>query len=299
VGKRKKKHPRPPPDEQPAEPELPKAPERINNPFADALKGVEPARARPARSARGQSPKRGSQSAAQTRGGGADAPRGGTGGNRPAREAAQSDQGRSPSKGPAPPVDRPEYSYEDRVAFNQAFAGVQPLKPRRAKPVREKQAAAPRPDRSTPAPPDPNQEPEAEQHARARLTSLVAQGVRFKVHREADGYVEGARADSPPSVMRSVTRQVAPEAELDLHGMRGDEVDRRLTGFVRSRYHKGDRELLIVHGKGIHSEDGTAVLGDRALKVLTDGGAAPFVLAFASAPQRLGGTGALIVRLVP
>jgi DNA-nicking Smr family endonuclease len=99
--------------------------------------------------------------------------------------------------------------------------------------------------------------------------------------------------------MRSVTRHVAPEGQLDLHGMRGDEVDRRLAGFVRSRYRKGDRELLIVHGKGIHSEDGMAVLGDRALKVLTDGGAAPFVLAFASAPQRLGGTGALVVRLVP
>ena len=57
--------------------------------------------------------------------------------------------------------------------------------------------------------------------------------------------------------------------------------------------------LLVVHGKGLHSDGGVGVLGDVVVKTLTESAIAPRVLAFASAAPRLGGLGATVVRLGP
>src|SRR5690606_23518529 len=89
-----------------------------------------------------------------------------------------------------------------------------------------------------------------------------------------------------------------PDAEIDLHGLRADEAEAEVVRFVRDRHRRGARIVRIVHGKGLHSDGGLGVLGDRALHALTEGGAAPFVLAFTSAAPEAGGTGALVVRLV-
>jgi DNA-nicking Smr family endonuclease len=55
--------------------------------------------------------------------------------------------------------------------------------------------------------------------------------------------------------------------------------------------------LLVIVGKGLHSEDGYGVLARAAVAALTQGVAAPLVLAVSSAHPKHGGSGALAVIL--
>ena len=59
----------------------------------------------------------------------------------------------------------------------------------------------------------------------------------------------------------------------------------------------GISRLLIVHGKGLHSAGGIGVLALAVVDSLTEGRAAALVRALMTAPQRLGGSGALAVQL--
>lgn len=135
--------------------------------------------------------------------------------------------------------------------------------------------------------------------ARARLAALVAGAVRFEVTWE-DERVRGRRAGTPASLERELaSRDVAVEATLDLHGYTTADAERAIVRFLRARARRGERRVAIVHGKGLHSEGGLGVLQDHTVRVLTEGGAAPVVRAFASAAPELGGSGALVVQLEP
>jgi len=45
-----------------------------------------------------------------------------------------------------------------------------------------------------------------------------------------------------------------PEAELDIHGQTRDEAERSLEKFFAESREKGFEKILIIHGKGNHSE---------------------------------------------
>ncbi|MGF1469656.1 MAG: Smr/MutS family protein, partial [Sandaracinaceae bacterium] len=181
---------------------------------------------------------------------------------------------------------------DDRIAFHDALAGVRPLAAPRAAGRRRSRAPA---RRASPVVP---REAPRDVEARARLAALVGGGVRFDLDKDADGGIQGLRAGADPSVLRELReRNAFVEATLDLHGMRGDEAERRVTRFVRAEHRRGLRRLCIVHGKGLHSESGAAVLRDRVVHALSEGGAAPVVLAFATAAPDRGGHGALLVAL--
>ncbi|MEM1417057.1 MAG: Smr/MutS family protein, partial [Myxococcota bacterium] len=138
----------------------------------------------------------------------------------------------------------------------------------------------------------------AEEAARARLDRLVAGDAHFDVRRHADGGLEGKRRGSPDRTVRMLAAgELTPEARLDLHGRERREVAREVSQFVRTGHRAGRRTLALIHGKGNHSEGGRGVLEDAVIKALTDGGAAPLVEAFATAPRRHGGTGVMLVRL--
>ncbi len=55
-------------------------------------------------------------------------------------------------------------------------------------------------------------------------------------------------------------RDLRVAKELDLHGYSRDEALRCLRAFVRAGAAAGHRQLLVVHGRGAHSEAGAAVL---------------------------------------
>jgi DNA-nicking Smr family endonuclease len=194
---------------------------------------------------------------------------------------------------PAAPIART--GSELRI-LNDAYVGVQPLSggPRRTRRV----ALAP----GTAATPAALRAEARTQDAaaRARLDALVGGGVRFKVRYdgEARDFVEGLReAASHKLLERLASKAFAPEATLDLHGVRAAEVARLLTSFLRNHARAGARHLLVITGKGLHAEAGVSTLRQVVVETLTRGGAAPVVQAFATAHASHGGSGALAVLL--
>ena len=206
------------------------------------------------------------------------------------------------SQGPlAPPPSAPDpsaartsdlsgYSSDDRTAFHQAFAGVESLD--------SKGQSRRGPDRRALARAVAARAKAVEDDARARLDALVGGGVHFDITRHSDGGIEGKRRGTPDRTARMLASgQLPPTATLDLHGRRQDEVSAEVRRFVRESHKAGRYDLCIIHGKGHNSEGGRGVLRGALVKALTDGGAAPLVDAFATAPRRHGGEGALLVRL--
>lgn len=181
----------------------------------------------------------------------------------------------------------------DRTIYYEAMRGVRRIeaadKPRAGRAVA-----------SPPPAPDPA-ESQRDDEARARLRSLVGGGQRFDV-RDDDDYVEGLAIGTPEAVMRQLLKATPSDLPtLDLHGAREHEVEARVSRFVRAEQKRGTKRVLIIHGKGLHSGPegprGRSVLGKATVVALTEGGAAPQVRAFVSAPASLGGTGALLAEL--
>lgn len=62
-------------------------------------------------------------------------------------------------------------------------------------------------------------------------------------------------------------RLVAIDDSIDLHGMTAAQAEAALGGFLDACARQGRRKVLIIHGKGLHSERG-AVLHDVVRRVL-------------------------------
>ena len=172
--------------------------------------------------------------------------------------------------------------------LNDAYAGVRPLEHKRARKVvvsAERQRVT-KLDR------------EEEAAARKRLAALVSGGIHFKVKTE-DGYVQGQRREVQPKLVLKLSgKGFAPDATLDLHGEVTARVSDLVSNFARTHHRRGAKHLLIIVGKGLHSEDGQGVLLPALIDALTQGGAAPLVRCFASAHANLGGSGAVAVMLM-
>ena len=82
---------------------------------------------------------------------------------------------------------------------------------------------------------------------------------------------------------------------LDLHGLSAERARRALLTFFKSARGAARRAVLIVHGKGAHSPSGRGVLRDEIAGWLSSSPIAEHVLCFATAPERLGGRGAVHV----
>jgi len=90
--------------------------------------------------------------------------------------------------------------------------------------------------------------------------------------------------------------RVVPDAFLDLHGCKRIEVAAKISNFLNNSYHHGYLTVVIITGKGLHSEGGVAVLRDEAEQFLTTQSVA-FVSEWGRAPKQYGGNGALAVFL--
>ena len=89
--------------------------------------------------------------------------------------------------------------------------------------------------------------------------------------------------------------KVHVEETLDLHGERVDDAIGKLKQFLLDARRRGNRCVLVVHGKGLHSEHG-APLREAAIAALL-GPLSGLVHAMASAAPRDGGDGATYVML--
>ena len=81
---------------------------------------------------------------------------------------------------------------------------------------------------------------------------------------------------------------------LDLHGNTGDAARKLFQEFLHEAAQRGLRCVLIIHGKGMNSRGGEAVLRKLTRHWLTQ---RPEVLAYCNAPPNEGGSGAVLVLL--
>jgi DNA-nicking Smr family endonuclease len=99
--------------------------------------------------------------------------------------------------------------------------------------------------------------------------------------------------------------RLAVEARLDLHGMRQKDAHAALRKFLKWAQARDYRHVLVITGKGSVRESGESFYDEEARGVLrqavphwlSHGDIAPLIVSFSEAPRRLGGEGALYVRL--
>jgi DNA-nicking Smr family endonuclease len=179
----------------------------------------------------------------------------------------------------------------DRETFALYMAGVRALDDHHANRIPRTASQVER------APADLRSKDDLDAPARAQMRSLVSEGLRFESSDDGQR-LEGRRVDVDPRELRRLRRgEHAIDGTLDLHGMSLTEAREAVTTFVRKRGSEGDRVVAIIHGKGSHSPRGVAVLRGEIGAWLSDGRAARHVMAFATAPDDHGGTGALLVLL--
>jgi DNA-nicking Smr family endonuclease len=99
--------------------------------------------------------------------------------------------------------------------------------------------------------------------------------------------------------------RLSVEARIDLHGMRQREAHAALRRFLKSAQRRGHRHVLVITGKGagideskpFYEADERGVLRQAVPHWLSQPDLAPVVISYSEAPRRLGGEGALYVRI--
>ena len=165
---------------------------------------------------------------------------------------------------------RPVISPEDQALFLAAIGGTTPLETRDRIPV-------------PPPPPSP-----------VRIVELPPT-VALTVETDGPRYAARAPGVSRSQVAELRAGKVPAEETLDLHGHTVERGLQELREFLIAAQRAGRRCLLVIHGKGTHSDFGAplreAVLGELL------GSLSGFVRALATAAPSDGGEGATYVVL--
>jgi DNA-nicking Smr family endonuclease len=140
--------------------------------------------------------------------------------------------------------------------------------------------------------PKPHPRSRSKERAPATAEQSPAKSIR---HAERDGEQLFVRPGLQQKHVRRLRRGQMPiAAEADLHGVRIREAQAMLEAFVHDCRERGFRCVRVIHGKGLGSRDGHAVLKWEVDRWLRGHDA---VMAFCSAQPRDGGTGAVYVLL--
>ncbi len=99
----------------------------------------------------------------------------------------------------------------------------------------------------------------------------------------------------PRLTLRKLRRGTYPiQDELDLHGNQSEAARKILQAFLHEAAQRKLRCVRVIHGKGMNSQGGEAVLRRLTRNWLTQH---PQVLAFCAAPVEQGGDGAVLILL--
>ncbi|MBS0581006.1 MAG: Smr/MutS family protein [Proteobacteria bacterium] len=170
---------------------------------------------------------------------------------------------------------------EDAQLFREAVRGVRPLGGGAARPEGPKARARARFTR-------------ADRMAVLR-ESLEAPGADPEVGSGEE--MSFHRPQIQPGVLRRLRRgEYRVQREIDLHGLTSAQAKQVLREFLADALERQVRCVRIIHGKGLRSGHRGPVLKSAVAAVLRRTGA---VLAYTSARQVDGGTGAVYVLLAP
>ena len=105
------------------------------------------------------------------------------------------------------------------------------------------------------------------------------------------------KAESEPRRMKQLRQgRITPDASLDLHGFKRADVAGKIKYFIQGARYQGWQTLLVITGRGLHSESGEAVLREETEQVIGLIGKQE-IAEWGYAPQRYGGKGAIVLFL--
>jgi DNA-nicking Smr family endonuclease len=131
----------------------------------------------------------------------------------------------------------------------------------------------------------------------AQLADLISGSADFDL-RYSDEFVWGASPGIGPDLMDRLAAGAFPIQDyLDLHGYSQEDALRQVEDFLVKSVTKNLRHVLLVHGRGAGSPGGVPILKRALTKALSHKRLRKRVLAFCTALQRDGGTGAMYVLL--
>jgi DNA-nicking Smr family endonuclease len=173
-----------------------------------------------------------------------------------------------------PPLQEPE----DAALFRATVGEVKPLPDQnRIKPQKPPHKASLRPPAPPPSLPD-------------TLSDSAAPDFAYR-----DAPDEFLRNGLSRMTLRKLRRGNWPvQDSLDLHGNNSDAARKLLQEFLHEAVQRGLRCVLVIHGKGMNSRGGEAVLRKLARHWLSQH---HIVLGYCDAPPREGGSGAVLVLL--
>lgn len=185
--------------------------------------------------------------------------------------------------GPVEPRQEPdEYRY-----FSEAMSDVVPLAGKKTRVPRTANAAM------RPAHPAKNDDLEVMVHLSDLVSGIAEMDITF-----SDEYIEGAVQGFDRKLMQRLKGgQFSVQDHLDLHGLTKQEAEIRIRDFLLTSYRAGLRCVLVVHGRGLNSENHIPVLKERLPTWLSRGPARRLILAFCTARPYDGGTGAIYILL--
>ena len=129
-------------------------------------------------------------------------------------------------------------------------------------------------------------------HAQASTRIEAAHASKLGQHLDDGAFLRNPDA---ADIIKKLRRGQWPvEASLDLHGANLDEAAERFDRFIHTCIEHGVRCVCIIHGQGFGSKDNKPVLRDAVRSWLRDLAA---VTAYITAPENIGGAGAVIVLL--
>jgi DNA-nicking Smr family endonuclease len=176
---------------------------------------------------------------------------------------------------------------DDKDLFLEAMSGVTPL-PGTPKKITRSPGDHVRP---------PYPAPDDKREGMARLHDLVKGFIELDIT-FTDEYIEGSVRGISRKLMKTLKKGEVPvQDHIDLHGLTRKEAEIRVKDFLLQSSRRGLRCVLIVHGRGLNSQDSLAVLKANLPAWLTSGPAKKIVLAFATARPYDGGAGAVYVLL--
>ena len=125
------------------------------------------------------------------------------------------------------------------------------------------------------------------------LTAMGDLPVQFKDHLPE---IDPQPLAVPRRMKQLKQGKLAPDASLDLHGCQRTEVEEKLRYFLKNAQHQGWLTLLVITGKGLHSDAGKPVLRDAAEQFFSGEGK-KLIAEWGRATKQYGGDGALILFL--
>ena len=109
----------------------------------------------------------------------------------------------------------------------------------------------------------------------------------------------------PDKDQNNITDSVKNKYKFDLHGLTLDEANKKVKDVIKSCSEKNFREILLITGKGLHSNQEDVYKSSDYSKlrfsvpefINSDPEISKLIISIAKPPQNEGGEGALLIKL--